>query len=283
MKEYKNISMSGLCDNIDNLQKGISGLQEVAQVLQSEITKKASSDELGRVLIGTGIDVDVQGRISLGKHSHDDLYYTKSIIDNKLSDLSGKFTIDDFKPILGDSYRDYYDPNTKYYDGDIYYKTDTTSVSFAISDKPSNTIAFFIPTIANPSLTKEMTAEDKGNNSNPIFNRSEETSSINKFFRIYGGVEKEFNVVNNGDNHVVGFAIEDSTRVIRTNSTVMFDINTINYTVCIEIPNTNTFTLNKTLTTEQDNPSVAISKTQIDLPIHSHDTQRDPILRKVNY
>ena len=41
-----------------------------AQDLANEIAKKASKTTLGRVLIGVGIEVDEQGRISLAKHTH---------------------------------------------------------------------------------------------------------------------------------------------------------------------------------------------------------------------
>lgn len=293
VENFRLIDKNAKKSDANKLERG--GYSGTAKNLNDEIIKKASASVLGRVLIGTGIDVDASGRISLGKHSHekgeitdfahnhDDRYYTENEIDAKLQELLERLTIEDLETLIGDSYRGYYDPSVKYYDGDIYYKTDTTTVSVAIPDKPSNTIAFLIPNIANPSLTKEMTSEDKGANSSPSLSKGEQASNIKKFFRVYGGAEKEFNFTDNGDNKMIGFAVEDSNRVVRTNSTVVFEMNTINYTVCIEIPNTNTPTLNKTLTTAQDNSSAVINKTQVDIPIHSHDTQRNPNLRKINY
>lgn len=293
VENFQLIDKNAKKSDANKLERG--GYSGTAKNLNDEIIKKASASVLGRVLIGTGIDVDASGRISLGKHSHkkseitdfdhnhDDRYYTEGEIDAKLQELLERLTIEDLETLIGDSYRGYYDPSVKYYDGDIYYKTDTTTVTVTIPDKPSNTIAFLIPNIASPSLTKEMTSEDNGANSSPSLSKDERTSNIKKFFRAYGGAEKEFNFTDNGDNKIIGFAVEDSDRVVRTNSTVIFEMNTINYTVCIEIPNTDTPELTKTMTTAQDNSSVVLNKTQVDTPVHSHDTQRNPILRKINY
>ncbi|MFR8990704.1 MAG: hypothetical protein ACLVH9_06000 [Fusobacterium sp.] len=277
----------------NKLEKG--GYTGTAKNLHDEIIKKASASVLGRVLIGTGIDVDTNGRISLGKHkhtkeeisdfdhNHDDRYYTESEIDNKLQELLDKMTIEDLESLIGDNYRGHYNVNTKYYNGDIYYKKDTTTLSLTIPDKLSNTIAFLIPAVASPALTKEMTSEDKRANSSPALTKAYQISDIKKFFRLYGEAEREYNFTDNSDNKIIGFAVEDSNRLIRTNSTIIFEISTINYTVALEIPNTDTPILIKTLTASQNNTSTALSKTQSDTPIYSHDTQRSPILRKINY
>lgn len=263
--------------------------------LNNEIIKKASTTVLGRVLIGTGINVDSNGRISLAKHTHvkdeitnfehnhDDRYYTEDEIDNKLQELLEKLTIEDLESLIGDNYRGHYNADTKYYNGDIYYKEDTTTVSLIIPDKVSNSVAFLIPAVASPALTKEMTAEDTGQYSSPALTKSYQTADIKKFFRLYGEAEREYNITDNGDNKVIGFAVEDSNRLIRTNSTVIFEIDTINYTIAFDIPNTETPALVKTLTTAQDNTNTALTKNQSDTPIYSHDTQRDAVLRKFNY
>lgn len=272
---------------IDNFSKDISnslndkvssgGYKGTANDLYDEIIKKASKNQLGRVIIGKGIAVN-NGVISLEED-----YYTESEIDNKLQELLDKMTIEDLESLIGDNYRGHYNANTKYYNGDIYYKKDTTTLSLTIPDKLSNTIAFLIPAVASPALTKEMTSEDKGANSSPALTKSYQISDIKKFFRLYGEAEREYNFTDNSDNKIIGFAVEDSNRLIRTNSTVIFEISTINYTVALEIPNTDTPILIKTLTASQNNSSTALSKTQSDTPIYSHDTQRSPILRKINY
>lgn len=188
VENFQLIDKNAKKSDANKLERG--GYSGTAKNLNDEIIKKASASVLGRVLIGTGIDVDASGRISLGKHSHekgeitdfahnhDDRYYTENEIDAKLQELLERLTIEDLETLIGDSYRGYYDPSVKYYDGDIYYKTDTTTVSVTIPDKPSNTIAFLIPNIANPSLTKEMTSEDKGANSSPSLSKGEQASNI---------------------------------------------------------------------------------------------------------
>lgn len=229
---------------VDDFNENVDKIDDV-------LSKIASKTQLGRVIIGKGIAVN-DGVISLEED-----YYTESEIDNKLQELLDKMTIEDLESLIGDNYKGHYNANTKYYNGDIYYKKDTTTLSLTIPDKLSNTIAFLIPAVASPALTKEMTSEDKGSNSSPALTKSYQISDIKKFFRLYGEAEREYNFTDNSDNKIIGFAVEDSNRLIRTNSTVIF-----------EIPN---------------DSNTALSKTQSDTPVYSHDTQRSPILRKFNY
>ncbi len=173
-------------------------------------------------------------------------------------DLNSYITLEKFistiKALMGNNYQGGFKPNNKYYPGDIYYKKDSTIVGVDI------------PNVSSPAITRTCKVEN-----------------IKKFFRLYGGQELEFNFTGNGDNKVVGIAIEDSNKLIRTNSCINFELNTIDYTIAIDIPVVGTPELIKTMTTNQDNSSTTIIKRQIDLPVWGHYSQSNPALRKFNY
>ena len=185
--------------------------------------------------------------------------------------------------LIGNCYKGVYSAFNKYYSGDIYYKKDTEVVALTIPDRVSNTVAMLIPAVASPTISKEMTSEDKGTMTSPILSKTSSAQNIKKFFRLYGDIEREYNFTDNGDNKIVGFELGDYNRFIRTNSTVELEFNTINYTIAVNFPNTEVTDLIKALTTEQDNSAATLVKKQTDLPLYTLDTQRDPVLRKIHY
>ena len=266
-----------------------------AQNLADEIAKIASKTTLGRVLIGVGIDVDEQGRISLAKHTHeveeiedfehnhDPLYYRKNEIDTKIEELLKKLTIEDLESLLGDNYKGYYDANNEYYNGDIYYKENTIVTSLTIPDKNTNTVIFTIQAVASPTLTKVMSSQDSGEMATPQLNKEQAETELKQFYRLVADMECLFDLVNNSDHKICGFAIEDSARVIRTNSTTVFEMPVKNYTVSFTIQTVENPALTKVMTASQDVSSPALTKTQIDNPLHSHDVKRDATLRKIHY
>lgn len=266
-----------------------------AQNLADEIAKIASKTTLGRVLIGVGIDVDKQGRISLAEHTHkvediedfehnhDPLYYRKKEIDDKIKELLEKLTIEDLTSLLGDNYKGYYDPTKHYYNGDIYYKENTTSIGLVIPNKNINTVSFTIQAVASPALAKTMTAQDAGEMASPALSKEQSDKSLKQFYRLVADMECLFDLVNNSDHKICGFAIEDSARVIRTNSTTVFEMPVKNYTVSFTIQTAENPALTKVMTASQDVSSPALAKTQIDNPLHSHDVKRDATLRKIHY
>lgn len=266
-----------------------------AQDLANEIAKKASKTTLGRVLIGVGIEVDEQGRISLAKHTHkveelenfehnhDPLYYRKNEIDTKIEELLKKLTIEDLESLLGNNYKGYYDANNEYYNGDIYYKENTIVTSLTIPDKNTNTVSFTIQTVASPTLTKVMSSQDNGEMATPQLNKEQAETELKQFYRLVADMECLFDLVNNSDHKICGFAIEDSARVIRTNSTTVFEMPVKNYTVSFTIQTVENPALTKAMTASQDVSSPALTKTQIDNPLHSHDVKRDATLRKIHY
>lgn len=266
-----------------------------AQNLADEIAKIASKTTLGRVLIGVGIDVDEQGRINLAKHTHeveeiedfehnhDPLYYRKNEIDTKIEELLKKLTIEDLESLLGDNYKGYYDANNEYYNGDIYYKENTIVTSLTIPDKNTNTVSFTIQAVASPTLTKVMSSQDSGEMATPQLNKEQAETELKQFYRLVADMECLFDLVNNSDHKICGFAIEDSARVIRTNSTTVFEMPVKNYTVSFTIQTVENPALTKAMTASQDVSSPALTKTQIDNPLHSHDVKRDATLRKIHY
>ena len=277
----------------NKLEKG--GYAGNAKNLNDEISKKASKTTLGRVLIGVGIEVDEQGRISLAKHTHkveelenfehnhDPLYYRKNEIDTKIEELLKKLTIEDLESLLGNNYKGYYDANNEYYNGDIYYKENTIVTSLTIPDKNTNTVSFTIQTVASPTLTKVMSSQDNGEMATPQLNKEQAETELKQFYRLVADMECLFDLVNNSDHKICGFAIEDSARVVRTNSTTVFEIPTKNYTVSFTIQAVENPALTKVMTASQDVSSPALTKTQIDNPLHSHDVKRDVTLRKIHY
>lgn len=243
----------------NKLEKG--GYAGNAKNLNDEISKKASKTTLGRVLIGVGIEVDEQGRISLAKHTHKE----------------------DLESLLGNNYKGYYDANNEYYNGDIYYKENTIVTSLTIPDKNTNTVSFTIQTVASPTLTKVMSSQDNGEMATPQLNKEQAETELKQFYRLVADMECLFDLVNNSDHKICGFAIEDSARVVRTNSTTVFEIPTKNYTVSFTIQAVENPALTKVMTASQDVSSPALAKTQIDNPLHSHDVKRDATLRKIHY
>lgn len=175
-------------------------------------------------------------------------------IETQLSILLEQADLANIKTLIGDNYRGIFDYDAKYYPGDIYYKKDSTIIGVDIP-----------------------------NASSPAIKRTCKVENIKKFFRLYGGQELEFNFTGNGDNKVVGIAIEDSNKLIRTNSCIEFELNRINYTVAFDIPTTNSPVITKIMTAEQNDSSVAIAKKQTDKPLWGHFSQSNPTLRKFNY
>lgn len=204
-------------------------------------------------------------------------------IKTQLELLLQNADIANLQTLIGNCYKGVYSAFNKYYSGDIYYKKDTEVVALTIPDRVSNTVAMLIPAVASPTISKEMTSENKGTMTSPILSKTSSAQNIKKFFRLYGDIEREYNFTDNGDNKIVGFELGDYNRFIRTNSTVELEFNTINYTVAVNFPNTEVTDLIKALTTEQDNSAATLVKKQTDLPLYTLDTQRDPVLRKIHY
>lgn len=204
-------------------------------------------------------------------------------IKTQLELLLQNADIANLQTLIGNCYKGVYSAFNKYYSGDIYYKKDTEVVALTIPDRVSNTVAILIPAVASPTISKEMTSEDKGTMTSPILSKTSSTQNIKKFFRLYGDIEREYNFTDNGDNKITGFELGEYNRLIRTNSTIELEFNTINYTVAVSFPNTEVTDLVKSLTTEQDNAAVTLIKKQTDLPLYTLDTQRDPVLRKIHY
>ena len=175
-------------------------------------------------------------------------------IKTQLELLLQNADIANLQTLIGNCYKGVYSAFNKYFSGDIYYKKDTEVVEFDI------------PASSSPVLTKKNS-----------------TQNIKKFFRLYGDVEGEYNFTDNGDNRITGFELEGTNNLIRTNSTVELEFNTINYTVAVSFPNTEVTDLIKALTTEQDNSATTLIKKQTDLPLYTLDTQRSPELRKIQY
>ena len=185
--------------------------------------------------------------------------------------------------LLGNNYKGYYDANNEYYNGDIYYKENTIVTSLTIPDKNTNTVSFTIQTVASPTLTKVMSSQDNGEMATPQLNKEQAETELKQFYRLVADMECLFDLVNNSDHKICGFAIEDSARVVRTNSTTVFEIPTKNYTVSFTIQAVENPALTKVMTASQDVSSPALAKTQIDNPLHSHDVKRDATLRKIHY
>ena len=156
--------------------------------------------------------------------------------------------------LLGNSYKGVFDPKINYIDGDIYYKKD------------SDVISLEIPNATSPALTK-----------------NNQKLEVKKFYKIINGLEKEVNLMSNDDNSVVGFQIDNSLKVDRINSSIIFEMPIINHTVAFEIQDTNSPELIKTMTALENNPIPTITKIQRDRPICSSLTQRETNLRKFNY
>ena len=161
-------------------------------------------------LIGKGLEFEWKGT-QLGVRVQGEQEY-------KYVDLSFQSTdFTDIGLLIGECYKGIYDPDKKYYSGDVYYKTDTTVLSVVIPDKKTNTIAVLIPNVASPVISKQTTSEDTGETSKPDLNKNSYNERINRFFRLYGEIEKEFNLIGNGDNEIVGIALGNDSRFIRTN------------------------------------------------------------------
>lgn len=156
--------------------------------------------------------------------------------------------------LLGNSYKGVFNPEINYIDGDVYYKKD------------SNTISLEIP-----------------NTSGSVLARNNQKLEVKKFYKIIAGLEKEVNLMSNDDNSVVGFQIDNSLKVDRINSSIIFEMSIINHTVSFEIQDTNSPELIKTMTALENNPIPVITKIQRDRPICSSLTQRETNLRKFNY
>lgn len=204
-------------------------------------------------------------------------------IKTQLELLLQNADIANLQTLIGNCYKGVYSAFNKYYSGDIYYKKNTEAVILAIPDRVSNTVAMLIPAVTNPVLVKEMTSEDTGTMTSPTLAKTSSVQDIKKFFRLYGDIEREYNFTDNGDNRITGFELEGTNNLIRTNSTVELEFNTINYTVAVSFPNTEVTGLIKALTTEQDNSATTLIKKQTDLPLYTLDTQRSPELRKIQY
>ena len=156
--------------------------------------------------------------------------------------------------LLGNSYKGVFNPEINYIDGDVYYKKD------------SNTISLEIPNTSGSALAK-----------------NNQKLEVKKFYKIIAGLEKEVNLTSNDDNSVVGFQIDNSLKVDRINSSIIFEMSIINHTVSFEIQDTNSPELIKTMTALENNPIPVITKIQRDRPICSSLTQRETNLRKFNY
>lgn len=156
--------------------------------------------------------------------------------------------------LLGNSYKGVFTPEINYIDGDVYYKKD------------SNAISLEIPNTSGPALAK-----------------NNQKLEVKKFYKIIAGLEKEVNLMSNDDNSVVGFQIDNSLKVDRINSSIIFEMSIINHTVSFEIQDTNSPELIKTMTALENNPIPVITKIQRDRPICSSLTQRETNLRKFNY
>lgn len=156
--------------------------------------------------------------------------------------------------LLGNSYKGVFTPEINYIDGDVYYKKD------------SNTISLEIP-----------------NTSGSVLARNNQKLEVKKFYKIIAGLEKEVNLMSNDDNSVVGFQIDNSLKVDRINSSIIFEMSIINHTVSFEIQDTNSPELIKIMTVLENNPIPVITKKQRDRPICSSLTQRETNLRKFNY
>lgn len=204
-------------------------------------------------------------------------------IKTQLELLLQNADIANLQTLIGNCYKAVYSAFNKYYSGDIYYKKDTEVVALTIPDRVSNTVAILMPAVANPTISKEMTSEDTGTMASPELTKGSSIQNIKKFFRLYGDIEREYNFTDNGDNKIIGFELGEYNRLIRTNSTVELEFNTINYTVAVSFPNTEVTELVKALTTEQDNAATTLIKKQTNLPLYTLDTQRDPVLRKIHY
>ena len=152
-----------------------------------------------------------------------------------------------------------------------------------IPDKNTNTVSFTIQTVASPTLTKVMSSQDNGEMATPQLNKEQAETELKQFYRLVADMECLFDLVNNSDHKICGFAIEDSARVIRTNSTTVFEMPVKNYTVSFTIQTAENPALTKVMTASQDVSSPALAKTQIDNPLHSHDVKRDATLRKIHY
>lgn len=227
-------------------------------------------------LIGRGLEFEWKGT-QLGVRVQGEQEY-------KYVDLSFQSTdFTDIGLLIGECYKGIYDPDKKYYSGDVYYKTDTTVLSVVIPDKKTNTIAVLIPNVASPVISKQTTSEDTGETSKPDLNKNSYNERINRFFRLYGEIEKEFDLIGNGDNEIVGIALGNNSRFIRTNSALELEFNTINYILAVNIPSTQDTMLEKTMTSEQNSITPTLIKKQYDLPLYANDTQKETKIRKINY
>lgn len=156
--------------------------------------------------------------------------------------------------LIGNAYRGNFDSNQKYYSGDIYYKKDSTISSFEIPNSTSATLV-----------------------------KSSEVVDLKKFYKSSDDKEVLFNINGNSDNRIVGFILENSSDLIRTNSTISFELPIIDYTVAINIPNTNNTELAKEMTSFLDIPNPSLTKRQVDNPLNYNNTQKSVELRKINY
>lgn len=156
--------------------------------------------------------------------------------------------------LIGNAYRGNFDSNQKYYSGDIYYKKDSTISSFEIPNSTSATLV-----------------------------KSSEVVELKKFYKLSDDKEVLFNINGNSDNRIVGFILENSSDLIRTNSTISFELPIIDYTVAINIPNTNNTELAKEMTSFLDIPNPSLTKQQVDNPLNYNNTQKSVELRKINY
>lgn len=156
--------------------------------------------------------------------------------------------------LIGNAYRGNFDSNQKYYSGDIYYKKDSTISSFEIPNSTSATLV-----------------------------KSSEVVDLKKFYKLSDDKEVLFNINGNSDNRIIGFVLENSSDLIRTNSTISFELPIIDYTVAINIPNTNNTELAKEMTSFLDIPNPSLTKQQVDNPLNYNNTQKSVELRKINY
>lgn len=156
--------------------------------------------------------------------------------------------------LLGNSYRGIYVHTNDYIEGDIYYKKDSSTVSFEI------------PNSSGVNLTK-----------------LNQTVELKKFYKLVNGMEKEFNITSNDDNSVVGFFMGNSLKLDRVNSAITFELPIITNVVAVEFQATNSTDLIKTIVLSENTPTPTIIKTQRDRPLTSSLTQRETNLRKFNY
>lgn len=156
--------------------------------------------------------------------------------------------------LIGNAYRGNFDSNQKYYPGDIYYKKDSTISSFEIPNSSSTTLV-----------------------------KSSEVVDLKKFYKLSDDKEVLFSINGNSDNRIAGFVLENSSDLIRTNSTISFELPIIDYTVAINIPNTNNTELVKEMTSSLDIPNPSLTKQQVDNPLNYNNTQKSVELRKINY